>query len=75
MVTTVIAAIVGFQALKFGRLTFMAGMGTMVSIGLVSCMVAAMTVVPVALVLGKGTMWERIKEKIKTGKSKRRNEI
>lgn len=75
MVTTVIAAVVGFQALRFGRLTFMADMGTMVSIGLVSCMAAAMTVVPVALLIGKGTLREKIKEKIKTGKFKRRNEL
>jgi predicted RND superfamily exporter protein len=46
MSTTTLAALIGFQAMSLGRLTFLADMGTMMSYGVAACMVAAITVVP-----------------------------
>ncbi|KCZ73085.1 putative RND superfamily exporter [Candidatus Methanoperedens nitroreducens] len=50
MSTTAIAALIGFQAMSLGKLTFLADMGTMMSYGVVASMAAAITVVP-ALIL------------------------
>ncbi|RLG25160.1 hypothetical protein DRN76_03125 [Methanosarcinales archaeon] len=46
MLTTTLAALIGFQAMSMGQLTFMGDMGTMMSYGVAACMVAAITVVP-----------------------------
>ena len=46
MSTTALAALIGFQAMSMGELTFMADMGRMMSYGVAACMVAAITVVP-----------------------------
>ncbi len=46
MSTTTLAALIGFQAMSMGQLTFMGDMGTMMSYGVAACMVAAITAVP-----------------------------
>jgi len=46
MLTTTLAALIGFQAMSMGQLTFMGDMGTMMSYGVAACMVAAITAVP-----------------------------
>lgn len=51
MSITTIAAVIGFRCLALGKLPMMADMGTMMATGVVSCMVAALTVVPAILVL------------------------
>ncbi len=51
MCITAIAAVIGFKSLSLARLTVMADMGTMMAVGVVFCMVAALTVVPAILVL------------------------
>lgn len=51
MSTTTLAALIGFQALHLGKLTFMGEMGTMMSYGVAACMVAAITVVPAIIVI------------------------
>lgn len=50
MSTTALAALIGFQAMSLGRLTFLADMGTMMSYGVVASMAAAITVVPALIV-------------------------
>jgi hypothetical protein len=51
MSTTTLAALIGFQAMSMGQLTFMAKMGTMMSYGVAACMLAAITVVPSLLLI------------------------
>ena len=51
MSTTTIAALIGFQAMSMGELTFMRDMGRMMSYGVVACMVAAVTVVPCLILI------------------------
>jgi len=51
MCITTIAAVIGFKSLSLGKLTTMADMGTMMAVGVVFCMIAALTVVPAVLVL------------------------
>ncbi len=46
MLTTTLAALIGFQAMSLGRLTFLGDMGTMMSYGVAASMIAAITVVP-----------------------------
>jgi hydrophobe/amphiphile efflux-3 (HAE3) family protein len=53
MLTTTIAALIGFRAMSLGRLTMMAEMGTIMSLGVFLCMAAAMTIVPSLLVISE----------------------
>ncbi len=55
MLTTTLAALIGFQAMSLGRLTFLGDMGTMMSYGVAACMVAAITIVP-AIILTVDTI-------------------
>src|SRR5450756_404718 len=43
MLTTTLAALIGFQAMTLGRLTFLGDMGTMMSYGVAASMIAAIT--------------------------------
>ncbi|HZX45460.1 MAG TPA: hydrophobe/amphiphile efflux-3 (HAE3) family transporter [Candidatus Nanoarchaeia archaeon] len=45
MVVTVIAALVGFQAMRFGKLTLMGNLGTAMSFAVLSSMIVAVTIV------------------------------
>ena len=46
MLTTTLAALIGFQAMSLGKLTFLGDMGTIMSYGVAASMVAAITIVP-----------------------------
>jgi predicted RND superfamily exporter protein len=46
MLTTTLAALIGFKAMSLGRLTFLGDMGTMMGYGVAASMIAAITVVP-----------------------------
>lgn len=51
MSTTTLAALIGFQAMSLGKLTFLADMGTIMAYGVVASMLAAITVVPALIVI------------------------
>lgn len=51
MTTTTLAAIIGFQAMRLGELTFLADMGTMMMYGVVGCYFVAILAVPSLLVI------------------------
>ena len=51
MLTTTIAALIGFRAMSLGELKMMGEMGTIMSLGVAFCMLAAVTIVPSLLVL------------------------
>lgn len=51
MSTTTLAALIGFQAMSLGKLTFLADMGTMMAYGVVASMLAAITVVPALIII------------------------
>ncbi len=51
MSTTTLAALIGFQAMSLGKLTFLADMGTIMAYGVVASMFAAITVVPALIVI------------------------
>lgn len=46
MSTTTLAALIGFQAMSLGKLTFLGDMGAIMSYGVAASMVAAITIVP-----------------------------
>jgi len=50
MLTTTLAALIGFQAMSLGKLTFLGDMGTMMSYGVAASMVAAITIVPAIII-------------------------
>jgi len=51
MLTTTLAALIGFRAMSLGELKMMGEMGTIMSFGVAFCMLAAVTIVPSVLVL------------------------
>ncbi|MCZ7391798.1 MAG: MMPL family transporter [Candidatus Methanoperedens sp.] len=51
MLTTTLAALIGFQAMSLGRLTFLGDMGTMMSYGVAASMIAAITIVPAIILI------------------------
>lgn len=51
MFTTTLAALIGFQAMSLGKLTFLGDMGTIMSYGVAASMVAAITIVPAVVIL------------------------
>jgi predicted RND superfamily exporter protein len=51
MLTTTLAALIGFQAMSLGKLTFLGDMGTMMSYGVAASMVAAITIVPALIII------------------------
>jgi len=51
MLTTTLAALIGFRAMSLGELKIMGEMGTIMSFGVAFCMLAAVTIVPSILVL------------------------
>lgn len=51
MSTTALAALIGFQAMSLGKLTFLGDMGTIMSYGVVASMVAAITIVPALIII------------------------
>jgi predicted RND superfamily exporter protein len=66
MLTTTLAALIGFQAMSLGRLTFLGDMGTMMSYGVAASMIAAITVVPsITLIADTTSIKDIYKELIK----------
>lgn len=53
MGTTTLAALIGFRAMSMGELKVLGELADMMSLGVLGCMMAAITVVPVLLVLGE----------------------
>ena len=51
MFTTTLAALIGFQAMSLGKLTFLGDMGTMMSYGVAASMAAAITSVPSLIII------------------------
>jgi predicted RND superfamily exporter protein len=51
MLTTTLAALIGFQAMSLGKLTFLGDMGTIMSYGVAASMVAAITIVPALIII------------------------
>lgn len=51
MSTTTLAALIGFQAMSLGKLTFLGDMGTIMSYGVAASMAAAITVVPALIII------------------------
>lgn len=51
MLTTTIAALIGFQAMSMGQLSFMKELGSIMSYGVVACFIVAITIVPALLIL------------------------
>ncbi len=51
MSTTTLAALIGFQAMSLGKLTFLADMGTIMSYGVAASMIAAITIVPAIILI------------------------
>ena len=51
MFTTTLAALIGFQAMSMGQLTFLAEMGRIMSYGITACFLVAVTAVPSVLVI------------------------
>ncbi len=51
MLTTTLAALIGFKAMSLGRLTFLGDMGTMMSYGVAASMIAAITIVPAIILI------------------------
>ena len=65
MGTTTLAALIGFRAMSMGQLTILSELATMMSYGILCCMLAALTIVPSALVLGEKYLKFKIKEVLK----------
>jgi len=53
MSTTTLAALIGFRAMSLGELTILRDLATMMSVGVLCSMIAAITIVPSALVLAE----------------------
>lgn len=64
MSTTTLAALIGFQALQLGKLTFVGEMGTIMSYGVTASMLAAITFVPALVVILDSTDFKNIYKKL-----------
>jgi len=64
MSTTTLAALIGFQALQLGRLTFMGEMGTIMSYGVAASMLAAVTAIPAIIIISDSTNIKNIYKKL-----------
>ena len=53
MSITTLSILIGFRAFMFGRLQFLTTLGNMLSVGVVSCFIASVTIIPVILVIGE----------------------
>ncbi len=64
MSTTTLAALIGFQAMSLGKLTFLADMGTIMSYGVAASMIAAITIVPAIILIIDTMKFKNIYHKI-----------
>jgi len=63
MLITTLSALIGFRAMSLGRVTVLKALGNMMSLGILTCFIAAITVVPsTTLLVDKA--WEKIKTRI-----------
>jgi len=53
MLITTLAALIGFRAMSLGQLTLLADLGNMMSLGVLFCFIAAITVIPSVLVISE----------------------
>lgn len=60
MLTTTLAALIGFRAMALGELTMLADMGNIMSYGVAACFIAAVTMLPALLVLGERFKFKHI---------------
>ncbi|MBD3260089.1 MAG: MMPL family transporter, partial [Candidatus Altiarchaeales archaeon] len=51
MSTTTLAALIGFRAMAMGELTFLGEMGSIMSLGVLGCMLATLTIVPALMII------------------------
>jgi predicted RND superfamily exporter protein len=65
MLTTTLAALIGFQAMSLGRLTFLGDMGTMMSYGVAASMIAAITIVPAIILIIDTVTMKKIYTKLR----------
>lgn len=65
MLTTTLAALIGFKAMSMGQLTVMAEFGKIMSYGITACFFTAITVVPSLLML---TQKKKVQRKLKNPK-------
>ncbi|MDP2907133.1 MAG: MMPL family transporter [Nanoarchaeota archaeon] len=65
MITTTLAALIGFRAMSLGKLTVMAELGNIMSLGIAASMLAAISVVPALLILGEKFNLKKIKSILK----------
>ena len=63
MLITTLAALIGFRAMSLGKLTLLGDLGNMMSLGVLFCFIAAITVIPSVLILS-----ERLKVKLLNSK-------
>jgi len=63
MTIALIAAIIGFTALSFGRITFLSELGTLLTLTTISAYIGALTLIPVLLVIYDQRISDRIPEK------------
>ena len=53
MFVTTIAALIGFRAMALGQLTLLGDLSTMMSLGILFCFLAAVTIIPPILILNE----------------------
>jgi len=53
MSVTTIAALIGFRAMSLGDLTLLADLGTIMSLGILTCFLAAVSIIPPVLILSE----------------------
>lgn len=63
MGTTTLAALIGLRAMEFGRLTFMKELADMMSLGIVMCMLSALTLIPSLLIITEKMKMKRRSKK------------
>ena len=65
MLTTTLAALVGFKAMSLGELTMMGELGTIMSYGIAASFLAAITIIPAILVVGERLSNKKLREEDK----------
>lgn len=64
MTIALVAAVIGFTALSFGRITFLSSLGTMLTLTTVFAYIGALTLIPVLLVLHDKHLKKRLPENL-----------
>ncbi|MDD3159515.1 MAG: MMPL family transporter [Candidatus ainarchaeum sp.] len=69
MLITTLAALIGFRAMSMGEITIIADLGNMMGLGVLSCYLIAMTIIPAILVLNDKITLENIRKIVHQDKS------